>query len=61
MRIDLLIIKKPKELAVDKNIARIFRTDNLVEYKSPGDSLSVNGFLKVIAYANLYAARRALG
>lgn len=56
LRIDLLIIKKPKEIAIDKNIARIFRADNLLEYKSPTDYLSVNDFLKVYAYANLYAA-----
>jgi hypothetical protein len=56
LRIDLIIIKKPKSLVIDKNIARIFRTDNLLEYKSPEDYLSVNDFLKVYAYANLYAA-----
>jgi len=56
LRIDLLIIKKPKDIVINKNIARIFRTDNVVEYKSPGDYLAVRDFLKVYAYANLYAA-----
>jgi hypothetical protein len=56
LRIDLIIIKKPKSIVIDKNIARIFRTDNLLEYKSPADYLSVNDFLKVYAYAYLYAA-----
>ena len=56
LRIDLLIIKKPKGLSIDKNIARIFRNVNLIEYKSPDDYLSVNDFMKVCAYANLYAA-----
>jgi len=54
--VDLLIIKKPKDLVIEKNIARIFRGDNILEYKSPGDYLSVNDFLKVNAYANLYTA-----
>ena len=54
--IDLLIIKKPKDLVINKNIARIFRADNLLEYKSPEDYLSIKDFLKVYAYANLYAA-----
>jgi len=54
--IDLLIIKKPRDVVINKNIARIFRADNILEYKSPGDYLSVNDFLKVNAYANLYAA-----
>jgi hypothetical protein len=56
LRIDLLIIKKPKNLSINKNIARIFKSDNLIEYKSPEDYLSVKDFLKVYAYANLYAA-----
>ena len=56
LRIDVLIIKKPKDLVIDKNIARIFRADNILEYKSPGDYLAVTDFLKVCAYANLYAA-----
>jgi hypothetical protein len=56
LRIDLLVIKKLKDMVIDKNFARMFRNDNLLEYKSPDDYLSVNDFLKVYAYANLYAA-----
>jgi hypothetical protein len=56
LRVDLLIIKKPKDLAINKNIARVFRSDNIVEFKSPEDYLSVKDFLKVYAYACLYAA-----
>jgi hypothetical protein len=56
LRIDILIIKKSKDVAIEKNIARIFRADNILEYKSPEDYLSVEDFLKVYAYANLYAA-----
>jgi hypothetical protein len=56
LRIDLLIIKKPKNLTIDKNIARIFRSENLLEYKSPTDYLSVNDYLKGYALAHLYTA-----
>jgi hypothetical protein len=56
LRIDLVIIKKPKDMVIPKNIARIFRSDNVVEFKSPEDYLSVRDFLKVYAYACLYAA-----
>jgi hypothetical protein len=56
LRVDLLIIKKPRDLAIDKNIARIFLSENIVEFKSPEDYLSVKDFLKVYAYACLYAA-----
>jgi len=56
LRIDLLIIKKPKGITIDKNFARIFRSDNILEYKSPEDYLSVKDFWKVYAYAHLYAS-----
>jgi hypothetical protein len=56
LRMDVLIIKNPKNLTIPRNIARIFRTDNICEYKSPADYLSVKDFLKVYAYAHLYAA-----
>jgi hypothetical protein len=32
LRVDLLIIKKSRDLVIDKNIARIFRSDNILEY-----------------------------
>ena len=56
LQIDLIIIKKTKDVAIDKNIARIFKKENILEYKSPDDHLSVKDFCKVYAYANLYAA-----
>ena len=37
-----------------KNIGRIFRRHNIVEYKSPKDSLSVDDFYKVYGYACFY-------
>jgi hypothetical protein len=56
LRIDLLIIKKLKDIPIEKNIAAFFRTDNLLEYKSPGDYLSVGDFYKVYGCACLYAS-----
>ncbi|MCL2319124.1 MAG: hypothetical protein FWC45_03485 [Treponema sp.] len=56
LRMDLLIIKKQKDAIIGKNIARIFRSDNILEFKSPGDFLSIQDFLKVYSYATLYAA-----
>jgi len=35
LKIDVLIIKKEKNVVIEKNIARIFRAFNVVEYKSP--------------------------
>ena len=54
--IDVLIIKKEKDIPVRKNIGRIFRKHNIVEYKSPADYLSIDDFYKVYAYACFYKA-----
>jgi hypothetical protein len=56
LRIDLVLIKKPKDLIIEKDIARIFKSDNLLEFKSPEDYLSVEEFYKVYAYACLYVS-----
>ncbi|GHT87770.1 hypothetical protein FACS1894137_15430 [Spirochaetia bacterium] len=56
LRIDLLIIKKPPDVVIEKAIAAIFRSVNVVEYKSPTDYVSVDDFYKVHAYAYLYAS-----
>jgi len=56
LRIDCVIIKKTKTVTIGKNIAAIFRTWNLLEYKSPDDYVSVADFYKVYGYACLYAS-----
>jgi hypothetical protein len=60
LRIDLAIIKKLKNVAIKKNIAAIFRSENLLEYKSPDDHVSINDFYKVYGYACLYASLNAI-
>ena len=54
--IDVLIVKKEQEVPVRKNIGRIFRKYNIVEYKSPPDYLSIDDFYKVYGYACFYKA-----
>ena len=56
LRIDILVIKKRSDAVIKRQIAEIFRLDNIVEYKSPTDSLSINEFHKAFARANLYKA-----
>jgi len=56
LRIDCVVIKKAKDVIIKKNIAVIFREWNLLEYKDPGDYVSVGDFYKVYAYACLYAS-----
>jgi len=54
--IDVLIIKKNSEEPIEKNIGRIFRKHNIVEYKSPEDYLSIDDFYQVYGYACFYKA-----
>ena len=56
MEIDVLVVKKEKDLPVRKNIGQIFRMYNIIEYKSPSDYLSVDDFYKVYGYACFYKA-----
>ena len=58
LRIDCVVIRKAGNAVIKKNIAAIFRGTNILEYKSPGDYVSVGGFYKVYAYACLYASLR---
>ena len=54
MEIDVLVIKKQPDVQIRKNIGRIFRGHNIIEYKSPEDSFSINDFYKVYGYACFY-------
>ena len=56
LRIDVVIVRKRRDVPIRKNIAAIFRGDNIIEYKSPDDRVSIRDFYKVYAYACLYAA-----
>ena len=60
LRMDLLVIKKLKDVKIEKNIAQIFRHDNILEYKSPDDSLTTDDYNKVFGYAYLYACLEKL-
>ena len=52
--VDVLIIKKEADTPLHKNIGKIFRKYNLIEYKSPTDYLSMDDFYKGLAYVCLY-------
>lgn len=53
-RIDVLVIKKENSRPILKNIGKIFRKHNIIEYKSPKDYLSINDYYLVYGYACLY-------
>lgn len=54
MRIDELVIKLRDDEKIEKNIGRIFRKHNIIEYKSPEDNLTINDFYKVYGYCCFY-------
>lgn len=54
LQIDILILKKNDKVTIKKSIGKIFRTYNIIEYKSPNDSLSINDFYKVYGYTCFY-------
>ncbi|WP_051204907.1 hypothetical protein [Butyrivibrio sp. VCD2006] len=54
LQMDMLIIKKRSDIYIDNPIANIFKEYNVIEYKSPEDSLSLREFYKTIGYACIY-------
>lgn len=54
IRMDMLIVKKTRDVEIVNPVARIFRKHNIIEYKSPDDGLSIDELYKVIGYAGLY-------
>ena len=56
LKMDVLIVKKDKDISIDKNIGRIFKAHNIFEYKSETDYLSIYDYYKVLGYALLYAS-----
>jgi hypothetical protein len=54
LRIDILVIKKKPGIIIGKDFAEHFRGHNILEYKSPDDTLDVSSYLKVLGYGCLY-------
>jgi hypothetical protein len=55
-RIDLLVVKKEENIKIENEIGHIFRKFNILEYKGPGDGMSIDDFFKAIGYACFYKA-----
>ena len=56
LRMDVLVIKKDKNIIIEKNIGRIFKKCNIFEYKSESDSFSVWDYNKILGYTFLYSS-----
>ncbi len=59
-QIDVLILKKAKNITIQKRIGKLFRGHNIIEYKSPDDYLSLNDFYKVYGYTCFYQSNTEL-
>ena len=58
LQIDLVIIKKMDwKRTLQNEIGHIMRGHYILEYKGPGDELTIDSFFKVIGYASLYKAQ----
>jgi hypothetical protein len=58
LRIDVLIIKKNRNIVLELLWARFFRKYNIIEYKSPVDGLpNIAAFDKLNGYARIYASQ----
>ena len=56
IQMDLLVIKKSKDVEIKNEIGKIFRGHNIMEYKSPQDDLNLDTYVKVVGYACMYKA-----
>jgi hypothetical protein len=54
LRIDVIIIKKEKDVKINKRIGQIFKRYNIIEYKSPDDYVSIDDYFKGLGYVYLY-------
>ena len=53
-RTDFIILVAEDGLELEKDIFRIFKKINILEYKNPNDTLNLQVIRKVLGYANLY-------
>ncbi len=60
LQVDLLVIKKSPGETIRNEIGTFFLGHNIMEYKSPGDALSMDTLYKVFAYACLYKAETGI-
>ena len=56
LRMDLLIVKKLADVRIENEVGRIFKAYNIIEYKSPEDSLTIDDFVKTAGYVCQYKA-----
>jgi len=56
LRMDTLVIKKTRDIQISKNIGKIFKNHNVVEYKSENDNFSFWDYQRVLGYTFIYSS-----
>ena len=54
--VDTLVIEKKEGIVIDEDVASIFLSHNIVEYKNPRDALSIDEYYNLLAYMCRYKA-----
>ena len=55
-RVDLLIIKKPRDTVIENETGKIFQSINIIEYKGPDDTLTIDDYYRGLGYGCRYKA-----
>ncbi|MBQ8638221.1 MAG: hypothetical protein IJ468_03545 [Lachnospiraceae bacterium] len=61
LQIDLLVTKESDDSVIHNELGKLFRKYNIVEYKSPDDSLSVDTYFKTLGNACLFKSNGERG
>ena len=56
LRTDIVAVKRNKRAKLTDGIGRLLAPHNIIEYKSPDDTLNINDFYKIQSYACAYKA-----
>jgi len=56
-RIDIVIVKLLEDFVIENTVAKFFKMHNVIEFKSPKDTLNIQSFKKVIGYSFFYMSQ----
>ncbi|MDR3013530.1 MAG: hypothetical protein LBU70_10065, partial [Chitinispirillales bacterium] len=60
MKIDVVVIKILEDVVIQNTVMRFFKKHNIVEFKGPGDILSIGAFDKVLSYFYAYLSQKSV-
>ena len=56
-RIDVVIVKLLEDFVIENTVGKFFNRHNIIEFKSPKDTLNIESFKKVIGYSFFYMSQ----